>query len=63
MARTCSSCNHYEAISGEPAAGWCKFMDRTNLPFWMEKYKTAIEKMGAAVMATDGEDCPAHDIE
>ena len=62
MARTCSSCNHYEAITGEPAAGWCRFMARNNLPFWMESHTTDIEKMGADVRATDGAECPVHEF-
>lgn len=55
--KQCSNCKLYEPIAGDPAAGWCQFTADKPMPYWMDKYRSAIDSMGADVVATDGEDC------
>ncbi len=62
MTQQCSKCNHYEALPDEPAAGWCHFLDRNSLPFWLERNKQ-IASRGSDVMANDGGECDAFSVE
>lgn len=58
--KQCKECKYYDPLkSGDPPAGWCTFIADGTAPFWMENYRTAIDKLGADVMATDGEECGA----
>lgn len=59
VVKQCANCKHYNPLTGEPLAGWCVFIEQSKVPFWIEKYKTAVEKLGADVMGTDGDECPA----
>ncbi len=60
----CSECRHYHALKGDdPAAGWCEFIVNENVPFWMEARRLEIDRMGADVLATDGAECAAFDLE
>lgn len=56
---TCKQCKHYAPLDGEPEAGWCEFVSNSPVPFWMDKYRLAVEKFGSDVVATDGEECGA----
>lgn len=58
----CSECKHYNPIKGDPAAGWCEFIANMPVPFWIEKYRSAVEKNGADVIATDGQECAAFTV-
>ena len=56
----CSNCTYYEPLkSGDPPAGWCEFISRDAVPFWMDKNRAAIDRLGADVLATDGTNCRA----
>ena len=57
--KQCRNCKHYNAVRGDPPAGWCEFILNVPVPFWIENYRHAVEKNGADVLATDGGDCSA----
>lgn len=57
--KQCQNCKHYNALTGDPPAGWCEFIANTAVPFWIESHRGAVEKNGADVLATDGADCAA----
>ncbi len=59
VVKKCQNCKRYNPVKGEPPAGWCLFIAQEDVPFWMQNYTTAIEKLGADVMGDDGADCPA----
>jgi hypothetical protein len=57
---TCQECAHYDPLkSGEPPAGWCEFIYNSEVPFWMKRKRIEIDRLGADVLASDGEDCGA----
>lgn len=60
MNKQCGNCAYYEAIAGEPPAGYCRFMGRASIPFWMSRLRTRAESVGSDVLATDGENCDAY---
>lgn len=60
MSKSCGNCDYYDPLKGEPSAGYCCFADRESLPYWMENYRTHINRLGHDVVASDGEDCAAH---
>lgn len=55
--KQCSNCKLYNPIAGEPPAGYCEFTSERKMPYWMDKFRTHIDSLGADVVATDGEDC------
>lgn len=59
VVKQCVNCKHYNPLKGEPQAGWCVFIEQSNVPFWIAKYKTAVEKLGADVSGDEGEECDA----
>lgn len=55
--KQCSNCKLYNPISGDPPAGYCEFTSERPMPYWMDNHRSAIDRMGSDVMATDGENC------
>lgn len=56
----CADCYHYCPLkSGEPPVGWCEFTSNTSLPFWLDIRRNLVDRLGADVAATDGEECLA----
>lgn len=61
MTKSCETCFHYTPLKGEPPAGYCEFVERPLLPFWMDKEITAVRAIkGNDVVPTDGVDCDAY---
>jgi hypothetical protein len=59
----CGECKFYDPLKGEPAAGWCLFVEHRTLPFWMDanldSMKTLRALKGSDVLPTDGAECDA----
>lgn len=55
--KRCADCYYYNPVAGDPPAGWCEFTTIVKLPFWMEKRRLNVDRLGADVMAEDGADC------
>lgn len=61
MSKSCGTCFHYAPLKGEPPAGYCEFVERPVLPFWMDKEITAVRAIkGNDVVPADGADCDAY---
>lgn len=57
--KRCADCHYYNPVKGDPPAGWCEFTTAHLIPFWMKKHRLAVDRLGADVMADEGEDCDA----
>lgn len=60
MTKSCGTCKFYDALKGEPPAGWCEFVEHPVLPFWMDDEINTLRRLkGGDVVPTDGVNCDA----
>lgn len=62
MTKSCGTCNFYEALKGEPPAGYCYFVEFRTLPFWMGSTEamTVLRRLpGSDVTPDAGANCDA----
>lgn len=60
MTKNCGSCKFYEPLKGEPPAGYCEFVERPTLPFWMEVSMDKVRAIrGNDVTPDQGTECDA----
>lgn len=61
--KSCGACKHYSPLKGEPAAGYCEFVEHPTLPFWMDINVETMTKLrrlpGNDLLPTDGAECDA----